>query len=202
MTRRQKPLASSSSRMRSTVTPVNADTGFIVMLPQSLYQMSCWMRSETRHSKPAAVSIAREPRRPGRMLPPAGSPMMRPWPMTFCTTPGSGVLHDACTTQPTTLRAGIARAIAPSGSSVRELHARARARHAVEEPPLHAVHRRQHHVSGPSERRDACGDARASPAPSPRRRPDPARRAWRGRSTRRCAARSPYRRCAGACRAR
>jgi hypothetical protein len=75
------------------------------------------MRSETRHSKPAAVK-SRASLVTRSDVPPAGSPTMRPWPMTLCTTPGSGVLHDACTTQPTTLREGIARAIAPSGSSV------------------------------------------------------------------------------------
>src|SRR5712692_3504882 len=38
----QKARTSGSSRMRSPVAPVSADTGFIVRLPQSLYQISCW----------------------------------------------------------------------------------------------------------------------------------------------------------------
>ena len=95
---------------------MSADTGFIVMLPQSLYQMSCWMRADTRHSNPAsdnavASAVVRAD------SPPAGSPTMRPRPITLRTTPGAGVVHDACTTQPTTCATGIAAAIAPSGSS-------------------------------------------------------------------------------------
>ena len=36
----QKARTSSSSSTRSVVAPVSAETGFIVMLPHSLYQMS------------------------------------------------------------------------------------------------------------------------------------------------------------------
>ena len=88
------------------------------MLPHSLYQMSRWMRCDTWHSKPAAASAAASAAVRGES-PPAASPTMRPWPITCCTTPGSGDVQDACTTQPITCRNGIAAAIAPAGSSVR-----------------------------------------------------------------------------------
>src|SRR5258705_8645255 len=51
-----KRSSSGSSRRRSQVAPVSADIGFMVMLPQSLYQTSAWMRLLTVASKPAAVS--------------------------------------------------------------------------------------------------------------------------------------------------
>jgi hypothetical protein len=40
MQRRMKPRTSGSSLMASVSAPVNAETGFIVMLPHSLYQSS------------------------------------------------------------------------------------------------------------------------------------------------------------------
>jgi hypothetical protein len=51
-----KRSSSGSSSSRSQVAPVSADIGFIVMLPQSLYHMSAWIRFETVVSKPAAGS--------------------------------------------------------------------------------------------------------------------------------------------------
>jgi hypothetical protein len=51
-----KPRTSGSSRMRSQGAPVRAEMGFMVMLPQSLNQMSRWMRSDTVTPKPACAS--------------------------------------------------------------------------------------------------------------------------------------------------
>ena len=104
------------------MAPVSADIGFMVMLPQSLYQTSAWMRLLTVVSKPAAVSrSASALTRPD--APPPGSPMIRPRPKPCFTRPGSRTEQVACTTQPITCRTGIAavtyfRVIDPTRSIV------------------------------------------------------------------------------------
>jgi len=113
----RNPRTKSSSRMRSAVAPVIADTGFIVMLPQSLYQTSRWMHSDASTEKPACTSRSTTARLRA-LCPPTGSPTMRRSPTPCRTTPGATVDADRCVTQPTTALAGTARASAPSGSTV------------------------------------------------------------------------------------
>ena len=72
--------------MRSPVAPVSADTGFIVMLPHSLYQMSRRIVGDEVTSKPAAASSSCTAARRGESAP-SGSPTIRPMPFR-CT-------HDA-----------------------------------------------------------------------------------------------------------
>ena len=83
------------------MAPVSADIGFMVMLPQSLYQTSAWMRGLTVVSNPAAIS-RRPAHAPGPTCPPRGSPMIRPRPKPCFTSPGSRTEQVACTTQPIT----------------------------------------------------------------------------------------------------
>jgi hypothetical protein len=116
ITPRQKALTRSSSRIRSDVAPVSTETGFMVMLPQSLYQMSRRMRVETVTSIPAApnVSASAVSRAETR---PSGSPTMNPWPALCRVTPGSGALTEMCTTQPMTCGVGSAAVNVPPGST-------------------------------------------------------------------------------------
>ena len=114
--RRMKARTSGSSRMRSQVAPVNADTGFMVMLPQSLNQMSFWMQADTSISKPAPRS---KPASASSRFeaPPDGSPRISVWPKPWRTRPGSGIEQVACTTPPITCCAGMPRAMLPSAST-------------------------------------------------------------------------------------
>ena len=73
----QNASTSGSAMMRSTLAPVSADTGFIVMLPHSLYQMSRRTLSDTVTSNPARPSSPASACTRGEW-PPAGSPMIRP----------------------------------------------------------------------------------------------------------------------------
>ena len=117
MTAEQKASTSGSASTRSMVAPVIAATGFIVMLPHNLYQMSWRTSLECVASKPACVSSSARPCTRA-LRPPAGSPTISPCPARCCTTPGSGDEVLACTTQPTTWRIGMARSITPSGSTL------------------------------------------------------------------------------------
>mgnify|MGYP003693714731 CR=1 FL=1 len=74
--------------------------GFMVMLPHSLYQISAWMRSVTVVSKPAAVSRAASASTRAETVP-DGSPMIKPLPKPWRTSPGSITEQVAWTTQPT-----------------------------------------------------------------------------------------------------
>ncbi len=113
---RQKSRTSGSSRTRSAVAPVSAETGFIVRLPQSLYQMSYWMRFDCVTSKPAfARSAAMLARRAVER--PSGSPTMSPWPLRCSENPGSGSAALMCTTHPRRRCVAIARPTAPPGST-------------------------------------------------------------------------------------
>jgi len=104
--------------IRSHVAPVSAETGFIVRLPQSLYQTSRWIRFDTSTSNAAARSAAASARTRGDS-PPAGSPRMRRFPGPTRAAPGPTPEAARWTTHPTTRRAGIASAIAPRGSTER-----------------------------------------------------------------------------------
>jgi hypothetical protein len=115
------------------------------MLPHNLYQMSCWMRSEARHSKPAAErSLA--------------SAFVR-----------SDVTHDvlhetglgglAGSVHHATDHVTAGNGLGDRASRVEccERKIRARSGHSREEPPRHAVHRGQHHGAASKQRRDALG---------------------------------------------
>ena len=127
-----KPRTSGSSRMRSAVAQVSAEIGFMVMLPQSLNQMSRWIRSDTVTLKPAGCSsaatvctrgaAARSMRSAASVLDvpaacPCGAPMMSPSPLTCRTLPGAGATQLRCTTQPITCAVGMWRATVPCGST-------------------------------------------------------------------------------------
>ena len=106
-----------SARMRSAVAPVSAETGFTVMLPQSLYQRSRRTSALSVTSKPAARSIS--PTAATRAeAPPAGSPTISPLPITCRTRPGSGVAQLAWTTPPRTRSYGTACVTTPPGSTL------------------------------------------------------------------------------------
>lgn len=110
-----KPRTRSSERMRSVVAPVIALTGFMVMLPHSLNQMSFWICGDRVTSMLAARSV--RPSTSSRGVgAPQGSPTIRPLPKWCCAWPGSGSEQLACTTQPITCRVGTARVMLPSGS--------------------------------------------------------------------------------------
>ena len=103
--------------MRSPVAPVRAEIGFMVMLPQSLNQISRWMRSEVSTWKPARAS--RSPTCCRRALvPPAGSPRINRLPKAWVTTPGAAVPALRCTTQPSTRSVGMWARIRSPGSTV------------------------------------------------------------------------------------
>ena len=70
-----KPRTSSSSSIRSVVAPVIALIGFTVMLPQSLYQTSFWIWSDSTASRPACSRSAASSRTRG-VFSPEGSPMI------------------------------------------------------------------------------------------------------------------------------
>ena len=117
MATEQKWRTSGSARMRSTVAPVRAETGFMVRLPQSLYQMSrrTWLDRVT--SMPAACS------RPATCVrrteePPPGSPRMMPCPMRCHARPGSSTATPMWSTAPSTWRSGMAREMTPPGSTL------------------------------------------------------------------------------------
>ncbi len=100
------------------VAPVNAEMGFMVMFPQSLYQISRWMLPVISASKPAFRRSSARSRR--RFVPmPEGSPRMSRLPGPARTKPGSGEDAPRWTTQPITRSAGIARAMRDSGSTDR-----------------------------------------------------------------------------------
>ena len=86
----QKSRTWRSSSMRSPVAPVIADTGFIVMLPQSLYQTSCRIFGVEVTSKPALLRSSCTVLRRDESEP-SGSPMIRPMPFRCSTTPGASV---------------------------------------------------------------------------------------------------------------
>ena len=112
----QKPRTRSSSRIWWLSAPVMALTGFIVMLPQSLNQISRWIWSVTGASKPPRVSsspsaVMRSLRRPD------GSPTMILLPKPCRTTPGWTTAQLAWTTPPRIDAAGTAAVISPVGST-------------------------------------------------------------------------------------
>ena len=196
MQRSMKPRTSGSSRMRSVSAPVSAETGFIVMLPQSLYQMSRRMslaRLGTRSRRSSSAAHDRRQRAPTCRR--AGSPTIRPFADAVAHAPGAGVdareVDDA---------AEHARERAAGGAADRrDRRSRAAARRGsaagAREPPRHAVHRRQDDGLGPDQRRHrrrGGGERRRLDA---RSRPAPARRAPRHR-------RSPSMRCTVSCAAR
>jgi hypothetical protein len=86
--------------MRSQGAPVSALTGFMVMLPQSLNQMSRWMRSDTVTSKPARCSSAARPA--GPVLATRRAADDQAVAIDRRTAPGAGAVLLRCTTQPTT----------------------------------------------------------------------------------------------------
>ncbi|OQB98874.1 MAG: hypothetical protein BWX79_03259 [Alphaproteobacteria bacterium ADurb.Bin100] len=90
--------------------------GLTVMLPQSLNQMSFWICGDTVAAKPARCSSAASACTRG-LSAPEGSPMISPLPKWWRITPRAFTAQLACTTQPMTWRAGIARAISPVGST-------------------------------------------------------------------------------------
>ncbi len=118
MAAEQKSRTSGSASTRSAVAPVRAETGFMVMLPQSLYQMSWRTSVDMMASNPAPAS--RLPASSARVeLLPRGSPTMSPLPVTCRTTPGSGVVQLAWTTPPSTRPKSMAAAMVPFGSMLR-----------------------------------------------------------------------------------
>ena len=149
----QNVRTSGSASIRSPVAPVSADTGFIVRLPHSLYQMSRRMPADERHVEAAPASA----HRPGCCTrsdsPPSGSPMISLRPCRCSTRPGSAVEALGCTTHPITCSNGIARAMVPPGSTLSS-GAPSSASTPRREPPRHAVHRRQHHRLRPEQRLD------------------------------------------------
>ena len=102
--------------IRSVVAPVSALIGFTVMLPQSLNQTSRWICGDSVVSMPVACSSSTSFFTRG-VASPEGSPTIRPLPKWCRTTPGASSEQLQCTTPPITLAAGMARAIAPSGST-------------------------------------------------------------------------------------
>ena len=98
------------------VAPVKALMGLTVMLPQSLNQMSFWICGDTVAAKPARCSSAASANTRG-VSRPEGSPTISPLPKWWRITPGACTEQLACTTQPITWRAGMARPMAPSGST-------------------------------------------------------------------------------------
>ena len=90
--------------------------GLMVMLPQSLNQMSRWMRSLTVTPKPAAPSSSATACTRG-VTPPAGSPMMSWLFLMRSMRAGNGAAALACTTQPMTCEVGMCCAVTPPGST-------------------------------------------------------------------------------------
>ena len=86
------------------------------MLPHSLNQMSFWMRGDTVAANPARTSNAASASTRS-LVPPVGSPTIRPLPKWWRTTPGASTEQLACTTQPSTWWAGTARTSSPPGST-------------------------------------------------------------------------------------
>ena len=151
MVRIMKAWTSGSSRIASLSAPVSAETGFIVMLPQSLYQTSRRTSALASASKPDSASAAQTA--PTRAeSPPAGSPTISRSPKPCRTRPGSG--HEAVrwTTQPRTRAIGSAASSRPPGSTLSSGGSDRRGR--GHEPPGHAVHRRQHDGRRAEQRRD------------------------------------------------
>lgn len=111
--------------MRSIVAPVSADSGFMVMLPQSLYHISRWIESVGWTVKP---DLSRIPPRVLRrwVRAPDGSPMMSVFAGRAFTSPGSG--QDP-----------------PFEASAE----------ALEKPPGYSVHRGEDDGAGADEGRDA-----------------------------------------------
>ncbi len=107
-------------------------------------------RSRRRRAAPTSVRTRSD-------SPPRGSPMIRRLPTALRVSPGSVAVHAACTTQPTTWRAGIAASMRPSGIDRFEAHACERRRR---------IHRKNHHgtpfiavsttVCGSEQRADAA----------------------------------------------
>ena len=87
------------------------------MLPQSLNQMSRWMRSDTVTPKPAAPSSSATAWTHG-VTPPAGSPMMSWLFLMRSMRAGWGAAALACTTQPMTCEVGMLAAVTPPVSTV------------------------------------------------------------------------------------
>lgn len=102
--------------MSSVVAPVSTLSGFIVILPQSLVQISRRISSLTT-SFTAGLPNAFASARTRGARDPSGSPRINRSSPCTATTPGSGVHALACTTQPTTHPGATARATAPSGST-------------------------------------------------------------------------------------
>ena len=114
--RSTKACTSGSSSRRSVAAPVRALTGFIVMLPHSLYQMAWRMSALGSAMKPACASalhtvVVRIE------SPPAGSPTISRSPNPCRTRPGSGLAQVRWTTQPSTRCSGSNAAMPPSGST-------------------------------------------------------------------------------------
>ena len=105
-----------SPKIRSVVAPVKALMGLTVMLPQSLYQTSLWIWTDTLAAKPARCSRATSACTRSLVWP-DGEPMIKPLPKWWRTWPGPLSEQLECTTPPTTWAAGIARAISPVGST-------------------------------------------------------------------------------------
>ena len=160
----QKPRTSGSPSTRSAVAPVSALTGFIVMLPHSLYQMSRRTSAECVASKPACAS--RSATACARSLrPPRGSPTIRPCPIVCCTSAGLGRrragMHDAA--EHALERRSRARSRRPDRRSA------ARRRRSPARPGRTTTARRSSpaapRVVGPEQRRDRARRRRRSAGP-------------------------------------
>ena len=134
---------------RSLVAPVSAETGLIVMLPQSLYQTS--LRTSARPS--ASNRTRRARRRPRRCAPTRRRRLADDQPFAEVVADQAGLGHEAArwTTQPSTRSIGSAASSRPPGSTSRAAFGRRGRGH---EPPGHAVHRRHDDGRGTEQGRD------------------------------------------------
>ena len=111
ITARQNPLASIVDDDAIDVAPVNADSGFIVMLPHSLYQMSCWMRLRHAAFEARRVEFAGEIR---------GARRRSARGFADDEALSHHVLHDAGLRRPCTTRARRSRSTCAAGNRGRD----------------------------------------------------------------------------------
>ena len=142
------------SAISPRVAPVSAVVGLKATLPTSFSHSSRRTSSSTgQRSPPAAKASAIAWQR--SLTPPAGSPMVKRVPSTCWMTPGATISAAGYGTQPMTRRGSIAAVMAPPGSTVSSTVSRSGPSSALEEPPRHAVLRRQDRGVGIEQRRDA-----------------------------------------------